>query len=59
MAAAIRDCQILLVRGMSAGAYYSIEQAGIRPIVTDIPIIDEAVLQAAQGTIVDHQERLH
>jgi predicted Fe-Mo cluster-binding NifX family protein len=59
MAKAIRDCQILLVRGMGAGAYYSMEQAGIRPIVTDIPSIDEAVLQAAQGTIVDHHERLH
>lgn len=59
MAAAIRDCQILLVRGMGAGAYASMEQAGIRPIVTDIPGIEEAALAAAQGRIVDHRERLH
>ena len=59
MAEAIRDCQILLVCGMGSGAYYSMEQIGIRPIVTDITSIDEAALQAAQGTIVDHSEKLH
>ena len=72
MTAAIRDCQIPLARGtlapalrsgaspgVGAGAYYSMEQAGIRPVITDIANIDEAALQAAQGTIVDHQEKLH
>jgi len=59
MAEAIRDCQILLVRGMGSGAYYSMEQVGIRPIVTDIAGIDEAALEAAQGVIVDHKEQLH
>ncbi len=59
MAAAIRDCQILLARGMGAGAYYSMEQAGIRPVITDIANIDEAALQAARGTIVDYKEKLH
>lgn len=59
MAAAIQDCQILLARGMGAGAYYSMEQAGIRPIITDIVEIDLAALAAAEGTIIDHVERLH
>ena len=59
MAEAIRDCQFLLARGMGAGAYYSMEQAGIRPIITDIASIDEAALEAAQGVIVDHKEKLH
>lgn len=59
MAEAIRDCQVLLVGGMGAGAYDSMEQVGIRPIITDISHIDEAALQVARGVIVDHRERLH
>ncbi|NUQ83209.1 MAG: dinitrogenase iron-molybdenum cofactor biosynthesis protein [Anaerolineales bacterium] len=59
MAEAIRDCQFLLARGMGAGAYYSMEQVGIKPIITDIINIDEAALEAAQGVIVDHKEKLH
>lgn len=59
MAEAIRDCQILLARGMGSGAYYSMEQVGIRPVITTIAGIDEAALEAAAGTIVDHKEKLH
>jgi predicted Fe-Mo cluster-binding NifX family protein len=59
MAAAIADCDVLLARGMGAGAYYSMEQAGIRPVVTDIAVIDEAVRAFISGQIVDHTERLH
>jgi predicted Fe-Mo cluster-binding NifX family protein len=59
MAAAIGDCQVLLARGMGAGAYQSMEQAGVRPIVTDIAVIDEAVLAYLSGQILDHTERLH
>ena len=59
MADAIKDCQILLARGMGSGAYYSMEQIGIRPIITTIASIDEAVLEAAAGVIVDHKEKLH
>jgi hypothetical protein len=35
------------------------EQAGIRPIITDIPAIDEAVQAYLSGEILDHTERLH
>lgn len=59
MAAAIADCDVLLARGMGAGAYASMEQAGIKPVITSIARIDEAALQAAAGTIVDHREKLH
>jgi predicted Fe-Mo cluster-binding NifX family protein len=59
MAAAISDCQVLLARGMGAGAYQSLQQAGVRPIVTDIANIDEAVAAFAAGTITDHVDRLH
>jgi len=59
MAAAIADCEVLLARGMGAGAYYSMEQAGIRPVITDIVEVDEAVKAVISGQIVDHTERLH
>ncbi len=59
MAAAIADCQILLVRGMGAGAYESMKQAGIRPIVTDVADIEAAALAAARGELIDHAEWLH
>ena len=59
MAGAISDCQVLLARGMGAGAYDSIQAAGICPIVTDIANIDEAVKAYLAGALVDHTERLH
>lgn len=59
MAEAIDDCEALLCRGMGMGAYQSIQVRGIRPVVTDIAAIDEAVMAYVQGTIVDRVERLH
>jgi predicted Fe-Mo cluster-binding NifX family protein len=59
MAAAIADCEVLLARGMGAGAYESMKQANIRPVVTDIAIIDEAVQAYLAGSLEDHVEKLH
>jgi len=59
MAAAIADCEVLLARGMGAGAYESMKQANIRPGVTDLTNIDEAVQAYVEGRLVDHTERLH
>jgi len=59
MASAIADCQVLLARGMGSGAYDSMRAAGIRPIVTDVANIDDAVNAYLAGTLVDHVERLH
>ncbi len=59
MASAISDCEALLCRGMGWGAYDSVRRLGIRPVVTDIARIDDAVLAYAAGTIVDHTELLH
>jgi predicted Fe-Mo cluster-binding NifX family protein len=44
---------------MGKGAYESIKQANIRPIVTDVAGIDEAVQAYLQGGLVDHSEQLH
>ena len=59
MAAAIADCQVLLAQGMGAGAYQSMEQVGIRPVVTDIANIDKAVQAYIKGSLVDHTGKLH
>jgi predicted Fe-Mo cluster-binding NifX family protein len=59
MVAVIQDCDILLARGMGAGAYSGLAQANIRPILTDIPTIDEAVQAVLRGDIVNHPEKLH
>lgn len=59
MAEAITDCEAVLCRGMGVGAYENMKVRGIRPVVTDIADIDEAVLAYANGQIVDHIEKLH
>jgi predicted Fe-Mo cluster-binding NifX family protein len=59
MAGAISDCEALLCRGMGRGAYDSMKQIGIRPVMTDIVVIDEAVKAYVEGSIVDLVERLH
>jgi predicted Fe-Mo cluster-binding NifX family protein len=59
MAEAIADCEALLCRGMGMGAYESMKALGIRPVVTDIAVIDEAVMAYVGGNIIDQVERLH
>ena len=59
MAGSIADCQVLLCRGMGMGAYESMQSRGIRPVVTDIASIEEAVMVYLEGNIVDHVNRLH
>jgi len=59
MAEAIKDCEIVLTRGMGVGAYNSLLQFNIKPIVTDIKNIDEAVKAVINETIINHKEKLH
>jgi predicted Fe-Mo cluster-binding NifX family protein len=59
MAAPIADCQVLLARGMGMGAFQSLTQAGIQPVITDIAAVDEAVAAYLAGTLTNHVERLH
>jgi predicted Fe-Mo cluster-binding NifX family protein len=59
MAQAITDCEVLICRGMGMGAYESMKTSGIRPIVTDIAAIDDAVKAYIEGSIVDQIDRLH
>jgi predicted Fe-Mo cluster-binding NifX family protein len=55
----IQDCQVLLARGMSWSARECLLGAGIRPILTDLESLEEAVQAYLEGTIVDHVGFLH
>jgi predicted Fe-Mo cluster-binding NifX family protein len=59
MAEAIADCEAVLCRGMGRGAYENMQTRHIRPVVTDISDIDEAVMAYVGGRIIDHVDRLH
>ncbi len=59
MFAAIADCSVVLARGMGAGAYAGLQDAGIRPIVTTVLSIDEALRTYLAGQLEDHPEKLH
>lgn len=59
MADVIKDCETLLCRGMGYGAYASMQQLGIRPIVTDVADIEAAVQAYIEGRLQDHPEKLH
>jgi predicted Fe-Mo cluster-binding NifX family protein len=59
MIESIVDCEAVLCRGMGTGAYENMKMRNIRPVVTDIADIDEAIMAYAHGQIVDHIEKLH
>ena len=59
MIGAIQDCEVIVVRGMGRGAYLAMEQANIRPFVTDIANAEEAVQAYIEGNLIDHTEKLH
>jgi predicted Fe-Mo cluster-binding NifX family protein len=59
MIESIRDCEAVIVRGMGRGAYLAMEQANIRPFVTEIADAADAVKAYIDGTLTNHIERLH
>jgi predicted Fe-Mo cluster-binding NifX family protein len=59
MAETIADCQVLLAGGMGLGAYDSLKNSNIEPIVTDVKDIDEAVQRYIDGKLDNLMERLH
>ncbi len=59
MLASIEDCEAVIVRGMGWGAYQAVEQAKLRPFITDIEATDEAVQAYIDGKLIDHPEKLH
>jgi len=59
MAGTIADCEVLIAGGMGWGAYDSLKGYGIRPIITDVGDIREAVRRYVEGNLTDLMERLH
>ena len=59
MIESIQDCEAIIVRGMGRGAYLAMQQAHIRPFVTELADAEEAVKAYIGGTLVDHTEQLH
>ena len=57
--APIRDCQVLLARGMGTGAQTNLLSAGIQPLLTSVSNIDEAVASYLAGNLQHHPERIH
>jgi predicted Fe-Mo cluster-binding NifX family protein len=59
MADTIADCQVLLAGGMGRGAYESLKSYNIKPVVTDVERIDEAVQLYVDGKLPNLMERVH
>ncbi len=59
MSDSIKDCQVLLARGMGWGAYEAMKNYGIEPIVTDVEGIYEAVRLYLKGKLPNLIEKLH
>jgi len=55
----VRDCAVVLARGMGRGAYLALEQAGLEPFITTEASIASAVSAYLGGELVNHTERLH
>ena len=55
----IRDCAVVITRGMGTGAYVSVQRAGLTPFITDLATPEAAVAAYIDGTLVDHKELLH
>lgn len=56
---AIADCAAVLARGMGQGMHAKLEQAGIRPVLTDIALITTAATAFVEGRLRERPERVH
>lgn len=59
MSDAIADCEAVLCGGMGRGAYDSLKTRGIRPVITELMEINQAIAAYSAGEIVDRIEKLH
>ncbi len=59
MVAVVLDCAAIIAGGMGQPAFASIEASGLKAILTDERDIDRAAEAYANGSLVNHTERLH
>ena len=57
--ALLEGCDVLVTRGMGYGANNHLLEMNIRPVLTDIPRVEDAVAAVIDGSIVHHPEKLH
>jgi predicted Fe-Mo cluster-binding NifX family protein len=55
----IADCEVLIAGGMGGGAMQSLLSRNIRPVMTDIRSIDDAVRALIDGRLENRAERIH
>ncbi len=51
--------RLLIISSSDDGAFENMKQANIRPAVTDVTNIDEAVQAYLAGSLENHVEKLH
>ncbi len=59
MLAVISDCQVVLAGGMGQGMYQNLQRARIRPVMTEVRSIEEALRAFVEGRLVERPERVH
>jgi predicted Fe-Mo cluster-binding NifX family protein len=59
MVDSIRDCQVVVARGMGDGAYVHLTSAGLTTILTHLHTVDEVAQAAGQGALEHQDRRLH
>jgi len=55
----IADCAVVLSRGMGRGMYANLQRAGVRPVLTDIVLIEDALAAYLAGTLTEYPELVH
>ena len=59
MMESIQDCEVLLARGMGQGAHNNLKERGIKPVLTDIQNVQEAVETFLAGKLIENPDRMH
>ena len=59
MLANVKDCGVVIARGMGRPMYEFISNSGMRVFITEVESADEAVREFADGTLDNHPELLH
>jgi predicted Fe-Mo cluster-binding NifX family protein len=55
----IADCEAVLSRGMGQGMHARLQSAGVRAVLTDIVLIEDAVAAYLAGQLQEHPELVH
>jgi predicted Fe-Mo cluster-binding NifX family protein len=54
---ALRDCDVVISRGMGRRLYEDLKNAGINPLITDEDSVDKAIEMYMKGMLADNPEK--